>query len=92
MEAFAQETRTESSGATSPGKRMPRSAKRKREPKIADGDRIVVIVVAELKELGYPIELVNYEDGAGNLTAALVLTGKVWNNKGALEKKKEIKS
>lgn len=91
MEVFEQETSSENSGATSPGKRMPRSVKRKKEPRIADGDRIVVIVVAELKALGYPIELVNYKDNAGNLTAALVLTGKVWNDKGALEKQKEMK-
>lgn len=58
------------------------------EPKIADGDRIVIIVVSELKALGYPIELVNFVDDAGNLTAALVLTGKTWSEKSTLERQK----
>lgn len=92
MEASVRETKTGNSVDTSQGTPMPQSVKRKQEPRIADGDRIVLVVVAELKALGYQIDPVNFEDEHGNLTAGLVLAGKVWSDTGSLEKQKEKKS
>jgi len=51
-----------------------------------DGDQVIKVVLASLQEAGYEIEPVNFEDSAGNVTACLKLTGKVWTTQGELIK------
>lgn len=89
MAVSVQGTKTENSGGISPAKSMPKSRKAKKPMRMADGDSIVRVVVQELMDMGYSLELVNYEDDQGDMTAAILLTGKTWTQNGELIRKVE---
>jgi len=86
MDQLDKEEKTASIAGMSVKKSSKRSRKRNSNAGKMDGDQVIKVVLASLQEAGYEIEPVNFEDSAGNVTACLKLTGKVWTTQGELIK------
>lgn len=91
MEALEPKTKTENIAVTSRVKSSRRSTPPKKSPQV-NGDQVIQVVLSELLEIGYKFEIGNYEDNAGNLTAAIFIPGKVWSKLGSLVKKEELEN
>lgn len=74
-EALEKETKAAPMPVTSAKKRSKLSTKDDSE--LTSQDRVVLAMLAELKEQGYSFRVVNFYE-AGEKTAAIILTGRVW--------------
>ena len=91
MEALEPKTKKENTAGTSRAKSLQRSTPLKKSPQV-NGDQVIQVVLSELLEIGYKFEIGNYEDNAGNLTAAIFIPGKAWSKLGSLVKKEELEN